>query len=78
MPRPSAPPPAAAPAPATATPAAQPLQGRPAVIRLQTALNRLGFDVGQPDGARGDKTRRAIIDYQRTIGVPADGVLTQR
>jgi membrane-bound lytic murein transglycosylase B len=36
-------------------------------------LNRSGFDVGEPDGVIGKKSREAIRAYQKTIGEPADG-----
>jgi hypothetical protein len=35
---------------------------------LQELLIRLGFDVGQPDGAIGDKTRNAIRSVERRLG----------
>ena len=40
---------------------------------LQALLNRRGYDVGEPDGAIGTKTRQAIADYQVKIGLPRDG-----
>jgi lytic murein transglycosylase len=40
---------------------------------LQVLLNRRGYDVGEPDGAVGTKTRQAIADYQVKIGLPRDG-----
>ncbi|HLJ69746.1 MAG TPA: lytic murein transglycosylase [Roseiarcus sp.] len=40
---------------------------------LQRLLIRRGYDVGEPDGAIGDKTREAIADFQRKIGRPPDG-----
>ena len=39
-------------------------------------LNRRGFDVGEPDGVLGRKSREAIRAFQRKIGVPADGFAT--
>ena len=43
------------------------------VTEMQTALNRLGFDVGKPDGVAGPKTRAAVRDFQRANNLPADG-----
>jgi len=40
---------------------------------LQELLTKKGYDVGQPDGAIGNKTREAIADYQRKLGRAADG-----
>jgi len=40
---------------------------------LQTALNQRGFDSGAPDGIMGPATRNGIRQYQRSIGLPADG-----
>lgn len=40
---------------------------------LQAQLARRGFDVGTPDGVIGPKTRAAIIAFQRTAGLLADG-----
>jgi membrane-bound lytic murein transglycosylase B len=46
---------------------------RSQLLELQTALNRLGFDSGPPDGLLGPATRGAIRRYQRSVGLPADG-----
>jgi len=43
---------------------------------LQTLLNQLGYPVGTPDGILGAGTRGALRDYQKKIGVPADGFAT--
>jgi hypothetical protein len=40
---------------------------------LQALLNKRGYDVGEPDGAIGTKTRQAIAEYQVKIGLPRDG-----
>ena len=49
---------------------------RSEVQALQAALNRLGFATGQPDGVVGPATRGALRDWQRSVGLPADGFPT--
>ena len=43
------------------------------VLTLQQRLLDLGFKVGKVDGRFGQQTERAVRDFQRNIGVPADG-----
>lgn len=43
------------------------------VLALQDRLAELGFDVGRRDGEFGDRTVAALRDYQRNMGLPADG-----
>ena len=43
---------------------------------LQQGLARRGLDSGAPDGQMGPATRRALRQYQRSLGVPADGYPT--
>jgi lytic murein transglycosylase len=43
---------------------------------LQTLLARQSYDVGEPDGVIGKKSREAIRLYQRKTGMPADGFAT--
>lgn len=45
---------------------------------IQQALINAGYDIGNVDGIIGDKTRHAIMDYQRKMGVPADGRAGQK
>ncbi|HVP99740.1 MAG TPA: lytic murein transglycosylase [Roseiarcus sp.] len=40
---------------------------------LQSLLIRRGYDVGEPDGAIGKKTREAIADFERRNGLPVNG-----
>jgi lytic murein transglycosylase len=40
---------------------------------VQRLLLKRGYDVGEPDGAIGAKTRAAIADVQRRIGMTEDG-----
>jgi lytic murein transglycosylase len=49
---------------------------RSQILALQTALNTSGFDSGTPDGMMGPATRRGIRNYQRSLGLPADGYPT--
>ena len=64
---------------ASTTPTAQPAGPaiRPEIATiLQKNLKRLGFYDGEVDGSVGPKTRKALEDFQRSIGNPATGVLT--
>jgi len=40
---------------------------------LQTRLAARGYDVGEPDGKVGSKTRDAIKDIERSLGMPVTG-----
>ena len=40
---------------------------------LQTLLARHGYDVGEPDGAIGTKTKEAIADFEGKNGLPVNG-----
>jgi len=42
-------------------------------LEMQQHLARRGFDVGEPDGRMGTRTREAIRDFQRRIGQVPDG-----
>ncbi|MFZ3221060.1 MAG: lytic murein transglycosylase [Rhodoferax sp.] len=53
----------------------QPLS-RSQVLELQTALNARGFECGTPDGMVGPATQRGVRQYQRSLGLPADGYPT--
>jgi N-acetylmuramoyl-L-alanine amidase len=44
------------------------------VLTLQQRLTRLGFDCGRPDGVFGVLTDAAMRDFQRNVGLPADGM----
>ncbi len=44
------------------------------VTTLQTALNALGFTCGDIDGIFGSFTERALVEFQRNAGLPADGI----
>ncbi len=45
------------------------------VLVLQDALNALGFTGGGLDGYFGPSTRRAVINFQRSQGLGADGIV---
>ncbi len=49
---------------------------RSQLLALQTALNARGFDSGVPDGMMGPATQRGVRQYQRSLGLPADGYPT--
>jgi uncharacterized caspase-like protein len=46
-------------------------------IKVQEALNARGYDVGNPDGAVGPRTRRALSRFQTAVGLQATGVITE-
>jgi N-acetylmuramoyl-L-alanine amidase len=48
------------------------------VGELQRRLSRLGFDCGAIDGIFGDDTVRALTEFQRNVGLRADGVFGRR
>ncbi|MFN7178139.1 peptidoglycan-binding protein [Hyphomonas sp.] len=51
--------------------------GNPLQVQaVQTALGRLGFDAGAPDGVVGPRTAEAIRDYQTMEGLTATGTIT--
>jgi len=43
------------------------------VLALQRRLLDLGFKVGKVDGRFGERTERGVREFQRNVGVPADG-----
>ncbi len=46
----------------------------PAVIDLQTNLKRLGYELGPPDGRFGPATKKAVIAFQKSQSMKADGI----
>lgn len=44
------------------------------VLNLQRALKRRGYNVGNPDGVFGRGTARALMAFQRDVGLTPDGV----
>ncbi len=49
-----------------------------AVRNIQAILNNNGFDAGQPDGEMGAKTVKAIKSFQTSIGMEADGKVSDK
>ena len=49
---------------------------RSGVMEIQHHLDKLGFDVGTPDGIVGPNTRKAIKGFQQHARLPADGYPT--
>ncbi|MEM9734311.1 MAG: peptidoglycan-binding protein [Pseudomonadota bacterium] len=47
--------------------------GSSIVKKAQAMLNQRGFNVGTPDGLIGPKTKRAIMEFQRSAGIPVTG-----
>ncbi|MCP5324010.1 MAG: peptidoglycan-binding protein [Rhodobacteraceae bacterium] len=41
---------------------------------VQTSLNYFGYPAGTPDGVLGARSRRAIADYQMTLGYPGPAI----
>ncbi len=50
--------------------------GMPSVRQLQSVLKARGFDPGAADGKMGSRTRRAIEEWQSSVGAPATGKMT--
>ncbi len=45
------------------------------VLIAQDGLNTLGFSTGGLDGIFGSRTEQAVRNYQRSRGLPADGII---
>jgi N-acetylmuramoyl-L-alanine amidase len=45
------------------------------VLDLQRRLNQLGFDAGREDGILGEASGHAVLQFQRNIGMKADGIV---
>ena len=45
------------------------------VAALQRTLNALGFEAGKQDGIFGERTDRAVREFQRNVGREADGIV---
>jgi len=53
-----------------------PLVSRTDRMEMQSLLAKRNFDVGEPDGVIGQRTRRAIRDFQKGEGLVQDGYAT--
>lgn len=53
-----------------------PILSRTDRFELQSLLAKRSYDVGEPDGVLGKKSREAIRAFQKKSGVPADGFAT--
>jgi|GEM_PF-589683 len=45
------------------------------IKKIQEALNNSGFDAGPVDGKMGNRTRNAVIEFQKSKGLKPDGVI---
>lgn len=45
------------------------------IKKVQQALNDKGYDCGEPDGVAGQKTKDALMIFQKENGLTADGVI---
>lgn len=45
------------------------------VVQVQNRLNQLGFNCGSADGIFGNMTKNAVISFQRSRGLSADGIV---
>ncbi len=48
------------------------------VKQAQASLNQRGFNVGSPDGLIGPKTKQAIMEFQRSAGIPITGKVDKK
>jgi len=51
--------------------------GRDEIRQVQIMLNQKGFNIGEPDGVLGERTKRALIEFQRGQGLQASGQIDQ-
>jgi localization factor PodJL len=49
-----------------------------AIRNIQAILNNNGFDAGKPDGDMGEKTVAALKNFQKSVGLPTDGKVTDQ
>lgn len=52
--------------------------GRSGIRQVQQALNKKGFDAGHADGMMGRQTREALLKFQRSKGIHANGTLNRK
>lgn len=68
----------AAPAPAAPEPARTLPAGDLRTAGVQRALKDIGLYLGEVDGLTGPQTRKAVADYQRTVGMAETGEIDDR
>jgi hypothetical protein len=51
---------------------------RDEIRQVQTMLNQKGFNVGEPDGVLGERTRAALMQFQQRQGFHATGQIDQQ
>ncbi len=51
---------------------------RDEIRQVQIILNQKGFNIGEPDGVLGERTRAALIQFQRQQGFQASGHMDQQ
>ena len=56
----------------------QPISDKSVIEKVQAALNRLGYDVGVPDGLMGPRTSDAIKSFERSTGMSESGSINPR
>jgi len=54
------------------------ITSRDVISKVQRALDKLGFDVGTPDGVAGPKTAEAIRSFERGTGMSETGAINPR
>ena len=55
-----------------------PKYARADVSEAQKLLNQIGYNAGPVDGAYGQRTRQALIAYQRSEGLPVNGEISSQ
>lgn len=60
---------------AVKSPAAPAGADKATVKEMQALLNKMGFNVGTPDGIPGQKTKQAVSSFQKMSGLPVTGNL---
>ena len=58
--------------------AAKPAQQQSSILKAQNLLNERGYSVGEPDGLIGPKTKRAIMEFQKSAGIPITGKVDEK
>ncbi|NKB54354.1 MAG: hypothetical protein GKR97_19455 [Rhizobiaceae bacterium] len=63
---------------ASGTSSSQPAAQNISIKQAQNLLNQRGFEVGEPDGFVGPKTKRAIMEFQKDAGIPITGKVDKK